>query len=579
MADGKNIDIRIKSTADTAGAKAAEKAIDDVTEAAKEADRAIGGTGSGGVAESAKKGKKELEGLAEGATKAAKSSGAMRANMQNLGYQVADVAVQLEGGVSAVRTFTQQGSQMLGVLGPWGAVAGAALAIGGALFSASQRSEEASEDVAEDTEKMSKGMEVLKEFTDDAAEALRMDGLGASNAAFKLRIEAVDALNEKLKRQLDLAKQLRDIELQKQDAGAAAQIAEVEASGIPEEEKSKKVAAIRAEMQERERQRQLNGIRLEEQSARLAVEAAKAKEAAAEINVSANRSNYERNEKEVQEARDAFAKAPDEIAKIQAEMEETKIRKARALLAYGTEGGGEQGGLLRRQIAEKEFSLWADMQNQQPDKLAEKLTEAVKYRDAAKDELKDSEGSLKEAKRESSKAVGKESDVRNLADAQRDLINAQGSSETRISESQRIREEAERRKAADDKAKKDAEKARRDEENAIREQERIRNAGRDLETDITGVGEDAADATRGLGARGINPEGFNTLARKIAKKGDPQGDRLNLQTFLDKVSMLVDAIPDSKSSSEDAEKLRQVERKLEKKIADLSERVRRGEGK
>lgn len=46
------------------------------------------------------------------------------------GYQMQDFAVQIAGGQNAMVAFAQQGSQMLGVFGPAGAIAGAALAVG-----------------------------------------------------------------------------------------------------------------------------------------------------------------------------------------------------------------------------------------------------------------------------------------------------------------------------------------------------------------------------------------------------------------------------------------------------------------
>lgn len=56
-----------------------------------------------------------------------------RAIFQQGGYQVGDFAVQVQGGTSALTAFTQQGSQLLGVFGPWGAVMGAVLAVGAPL--------------------------------------------------------------------------------------------------------------------------------------------------------------------------------------------------------------------------------------------------------------------------------------------------------------------------------------------------------------------------------------------------------------------------------------------------------------
>lgn len=464
MADGKDIKIGIKTTADTAGAKAAEESLKKVEAAADGAGTQLGGgTGAaGGVAGKAKEVNKQLKETAKAADAATGSSRAMRAGVQNLGYQVADVAVQLEMGTNAARVFTQQGSQMLGVLGPWGAVAGAALAIGGALFTASQSSEDAAESITEDAEEMSEGMKALKQFTDDAAEALEMERLGASNEAFAVRIAAVEELNKSLARQLEISKQLRDIELQKQDAGAAADIAEIEASDAAPEEKARRVAKIRAEMDERSRQQQLNAIRLEENKAKLEVEAAKAKEIAAQQNFEENKRNFDRNQKAVQEAEAAFAKAPGEIERLKAELDELAIREAKIRLAYGSEGGGEKGTAARERIKGEEFNLRSDIMLQSPEELAKVLEEAAKYRDAAKEEFKAAEAAIKEAQKGVAAATGKASDVERVGGAQRGLIEAQGGSAARISQSQIA---AEKRSAAQ----------RKERERLEAEQERLEN--------------------------------------------------------------------------------------------------------
>ncbi len=52
---------------------------------------------------------------------------------QQAGYQVGDFAVQVASGQSALVALTQQGAQLLGFFGPWGAVVGAGAAIAGAL--------------------------------------------------------------------------------------------------------------------------------------------------------------------------------------------------------------------------------------------------------------------------------------------------------------------------------------------------------------------------------------------------------------------------------------------------------------
>lgn len=57
------------------------------------------------------------------------SNSKFRGGIQQAGYQIQDFAVQVAGGTSAFVAFGQQGSQLAGVFGPAGAVAGALIAI------------------------------------------------------------------------------------------------------------------------------------------------------------------------------------------------------------------------------------------------------------------------------------------------------------------------------------------------------------------------------------------------------------------------------------------------------------------
>lgn len=58
----------------------------------------------------------------------------MRAGLQQAGYQFGDFAVQVQGGTSALVALGQQGSQLLGLFGYQGAIAGAVLAVSTALI-------------------------------------------------------------------------------------------------------------------------------------------------------------------------------------------------------------------------------------------------------------------------------------------------------------------------------------------------------------------------------------------------------------------------------------------------------------
>ena len=66
--------------------------------------------------------------------------------MQQAGFQVGDFAAQVQNGTSAMTALGQQGPQLLGIFGVWGALAGAALAIGTALAKVSMTGKELSFD-------------------------------------------------------------------------------------------------------------------------------------------------------------------------------------------------------------------------------------------------------------------------------------------------------------------------------------------------------------------------------------------------------------------------------------------------
>ena len=67
--------------------------------------------------------------------------------IQQLGYQIGDFAVQVQGGTSVLTAFVQQGSQIAGAFGPWGAAIGAAGAVVGGLIGYLAKTGEASKEV------------------------------------------------------------------------------------------------------------------------------------------------------------------------------------------------------------------------------------------------------------------------------------------------------------------------------------------------------------------------------------------------------------------------------------------------
>jgi hypothetical protein len=109
--------------------------------------------------------------------------------LQQAGFQVGDFAVQVQGGTNAMVALGQQGSQLLGILGPYGAIAGAGLAIGTAILAPLLDSARAAgnlnrtlKELAERRDELNRETEFLesgfdfKEQVDIRDEILRLEG-------------------------------------------------------------------------------------------------------------------------------------------------------------------------------------------------------------------------------------------------------------------------------------------------------------------------------------------------------------------------------------------------------------------
>lgn len=91
---------------------------------------------------------------------ATRKAGGNSAMMQQVGWQVGDFAVQVGAGTSAVQAFSQQAPQLLGAMGGWGAIAGAAVAVTVPLGAALLK-------VAMDTETLDDKLKSLNDTTGD----------------------------------------------------------------------------------------------------------------------------------------------------------------------------------------------------------------------------------------------------------------------------------------------------------------------------------------------------------------------------------------------------------------------------
>ncbi len=133
---------------------------------------------------------------------------ANRAILQQAGYQVGDFAVQVQGGTSALIAFSQQGSQLLGAFGAYGAIAGAALAVTTPLVGAFLNSANAAEDAADAIGNLDKRLDQYRKTSAELQMELRELRLGVDENELAL----LDQLEINLKEVADAEKALDDAE-------------------------------------------------------------------------------------------------------------------------------------------------------------------------------------------------------------------------------------------------------------------------------------------------------------------------------------------------------------------------------
>ena len=122
--------------------------------------------------------------------------------MQQVGYQVQDLAVQLQGGTDALVAIGQQGSQLLGIFGPAGAIAGAILAIGTGLAGAFLKAKHAAEGTIN-------VMKTYKETIDEVRATTK--GLKVENFGLALSIESMSEAGVKY-----ALKRIKDVKAEKE---------------------------------------------------------------------------------------------------------------------------------------------------------------------------------------------------------------------------------------------------------------------------------------------------------------------------------------------------------------------------
>ena len=133
----------------------------------------------------------------------------MKGAVQQMGFQIGDFATQVAAGQSALIAFSQQGSQLAGIMGPGGAVLGAVIAIGGAIAGGLVRSMGQGEEATESyIEKINDLGVAYEDLTETQRELIRVEAAREQ----RNRDEEIRALQQ------SIALRERDLELLEQEA-------------------------------------------------------------------------------------------------------------------------------------------------------------------------------------------------------------------------------------------------------------------------------------------------------------------------------------------------------------------------
>ena len=329
---------------------------------------------------------------------ASKSAVDLRYAVGQAGYQIQDFAVQVQGGTSALTALSQQGSQLLGVFGPTGAIAGAVLTVGilaAQLFLARDAGEEAKKA----QEALANAVKAAGDAMDTAAGKARRYALETNRAQQAALSKAVQDTR------LEITEQQKDLDYLRQQQNTNYGYSENSRRGTLRPftaELSPEVSADRQKLQERgellqrrlaERETQLKA--LEEQQSRIEKAAAQGSDLSVldqsfnSLSTSLDKraaivQKYNDNVLAIQTAGEKEGKSQEEISRLISLAAKQRDEAMSQLEASSTKG--VRAAKASREAVDEELlevSALVKQQNRQYDQLQQNLVDQ-----AARDEEK-----------------------------------------------------------------------------------------------------------------------------------------------------------------------------------------------
>lgn len=283
----------------------------------------------------------KMEAIAMGASLGRGPGGAgVGGQIQQLGYQVGDFAVQVGMGTSAMTAFAQQGSQMLGAFGPAGAIAGALLAVGAAIGNAMGRAKADAGDAADSIDVLDGALAAAGQRAMEWAEAEAALIDRRFIGSLDDREQATKRVNDEIAKSIELMRKRRVLELELVDARAAERIAQVDADeGLTEPEKIRRRAEIQRESLAKRREAELAEIA--DSTAPAAAAARKAKERLEEQG-----SNIERDRGTADSLREEINRLAEIVKR--SEVKNERVKRLEEAIPEAIEGLSGVGGYVAR---------------------------------------------------------------------------------------------------------------------------------------------------------------------------------------------------------------------------------------
>ena len=190
---------------------------------------------------------------------AGKNINRMGANLQQVGYQVGDFAVQVQGGTNVMVALGQQGAQLLGIFGPAGAIAGAGLAITTAFLAPLMRVKDEAKDAADATKAFDDRVKSLSDTLREYARVKKAVSLGLTPEELT-GVESLQAAKDRLEVAKEELKVAREYAFATAQAGGIGMFFGVSGKAVDEakvkvEQAEKDLAAIQAKVRQDAREK------------------------------------------------------------------------------------------------------------------------------------------------------------------------------------------------------------------------------------------------------------------------------------------------------------------------------------